>query len=101
DWAQLALLAKLSYNNRIYSSTQYSHFMLDCSQHLRLHFESVTYMTFPAADQFVKDMKEAEAEAESVLRKAADEMAKFYDWKRSPATPYYNGDLVRVSAKNI
>jgi len=52
-------------------------------------------------DTFVKNMEEARKEAESALKKAADDMAKFYDRHRGIPTEYKVGDMVWLDGKNL
>ena len=53
------------------------------------------------ASDFAKQIKQAEEEAKSALRKAADDMARFYDAHRSEAPEYTAGDQVWLDAHNI
>ena len=46
-------------------------------------------------------MKDTLDEAKAALVKSKDEMAKYYDWKRTPALDYQPGDRVYLDASDI
>ena len=46
-------------------------------------------------------MKDTLDEAKAALVKSKDNMAKYYDWKRTPAPDYQPGDRVYLDASDI
>ena len=60
---------------------------------LRSHLESV--------NEFKEWMADALMEAKAALSKSKDEMAKYYDQRRTPAPEYQPGDKVYLDASDI
>jgi len=54
-----------------------------------------------SVEKFVEVMKRTREDAESVLKKAADDMKKYYDWKRGKTPHYALGEKVWLDASNI
>ena len=86
DWDNLLSFTEFQYNNHIHSTTQNIPFFLDTGQipHMgfkpdqcRSHVESV--------NEFKERMEDALNEAKAALVKSKDDMAKYYDWRRTPA----------------
>jgi hypothetical protein len=101
DWYEWIALAEFTYNNRIHSTTHHSPFELDMGQHPRIGTEPRRETRVEAVDQYVQRMKAATEEAKSALRKAADDMARFYDRHKQEAPTYQVGDKVWLDATNI
>ena len=59
----------------------------------RSHIESV--------NEFKMRMEDALNEAKAALVKSKDDMAKYYDWRRTPAPEYQPGDKVYLDASDI
>jgi len=101
DWVEWLALAEFSYNNRVQASTRQTPFMLNNGRHPRMGTEPLKDGKIDTADTFVKNMEEARKEAESALKKAADDMAKFYDRHRGIPTKYKVGDMVWLDGKDL
>jgi hypothetical protein len=101
DWAEWLPIAEFAYNNRIHSATRQTPFRLDSGQDPRLGSEPIRTGTVEAASDFAKRIKSAEEEAKSALKKAAEDMARYYDAHRSEAPEYSIGDLVWLDARDI
>jgi hypothetical protein len=54
-----------------------------------------------AVDEYIKCMKEVRSNTESALRKAAEDMVKYYDAGRQEAPEYQVGDKVWLDASDI
>ncbi|KAG6867168.1 hypothetical protein C0993_006075, partial [Termitomyces sp. T159_Od127] len=54
-----------------------------------------------AVNKFVDQMKVAQEEATAALEKANDDMAQYYDHKRTPVPKYQPRDQVYLDASNI
>ena len=59
----------------------------------RSHVESV--------NEFKEQMENVLKEAKVALVKSKDDMAKYYDWRRTPAPDYQPGDRVYLDTSNI
>ena len=89
DWDDLLPLAEFQYNNHVHSATQNIPFLLDTGRvpcmgfeldQCRSHVESV--------NKFKERMENALGEAKAALVKSKDDMAKYYDQRRTPAPDY-------------
>jgi hypothetical protein len=101
DWQEWLPLAEFAYNNKVHVSTQQTPFYLNAGQHPRMGFEPIRKSKVEAAEDFTKQMKGIHEEAKSALTKAADEMKRFADHRRSKAPKYKVGDLVWLDANDI
>src|ERR1700678_4855781 len=54
-----------------------------------------------SVNEFKERMKDALQEAKAALAKSKDDMAKYYNWRRTPAPDYKPGDKVYLGASNI
>jgi len=102
DWLPLLPLAEFSYNNHIHSSTQQTPFLLDTGQHLRMGFEPHQPPSqVEAVNEFTDRMKDTLEEAKSALAKAKDDMAQYYNRRRSPVPTFSPGDKVYLDSEDI
>src|SRR6202522_3595950 len=102
DWDELLLFAEFQYNNHIHSATQQVPFLLDTGQVPRMGFEPGQRRShLENVNEFKDRMKEAMDEAKGALRKSKDDMARYYDRKRTPAPEYQPGDKVYLDASDI
>src|SRR5437016_2543538 len=89
NWYSLLPLAEFSYNNHVHSSTQQTPFLLDTGRHPRMGFEPHQPPSkVEAVNEFTDRMKSALEEAKSALAKAKDDMARYYNQRRTPAPVY-------------
>jgi hypothetical protein len=102
DWYSLLPLAEFSYNNHVHSSTQHTPFLLDTGRHPRMGFEPHQPPSkVEAVNEFTDRMKNTLEEAKSALAKAKDDMARYYNQRRTPAPTYEPGDKVYLDASDI
>jgi len=102
DWYTLLPLAEFSYNNHIHSSTQQTPFLLDTSQHPRMGFEPHQPPSrFEAVNEFTDRMKDTLEEAKLALAKAKDDMARYYNRRRSPTPSFSPSDMVYLDSEDI
>ena len=101
DWADLLLMAEFQYNNHIHASAQTTPFLLDTGRHPCMGFEVRNPSRVEAVNDFVGRMKSAMEEARSAIAKAKDDMAKYYNHRRTPAPEFKPGDKVFVDASDI
>ena len=63
--------------------------MLDTGRHPRMGFEPTARPSEnETAQEFFDRMKESNEEAKAALAKAKDDMARYYDQRRTPAPEY-------------
>ena len=102
DWDELLPIAKFQYNNHIHSMTQNIPFLLDTGCIPRMGFEpDQCQSNLESVNEFKEWMESALKEAKVALAKSKDNMAKYYDWKRTPAPDYQPGDRVYLNASDI
>ena len=102
DWDDLLPEAEFQYNNHVHSATQQTPFMLDTGRHPRMGFEPAPRQSAnETAQEFFDRMKESNEEAKAALAKAKDDMARYYDQRRTPAPEYRPGDKVYLDASDI
>jgi len=102
DWYSLLPLAEFSYNNHVHSSTQQTPFLLDTGRHPRMGFEPHQPPSrVEAVNEFTDRMKTTLEEAKAALVKAKDEMARYYNRRRTPAPVFAPGDQVYLDATDI
>ena len=88
-------LAEFQYNNHTHSATQQTPYMLDTGQHPQMGFEPDQPDSHVEMVNESKDCMEASLEeAKSVLAKAKDYMARYYNQCQPPAPEYHIGDWV-------
>jgi hypothetical protein len=101
DWSEWLPLAEFAYNNRIHSSTRMTPFELDNGQHPRLGVEPRRETKVEAVREHIDQIKEMIVEAQSALKRAAEDMARFHDAKRGKPTTFKVGDMVWLDSSNI
>jgi len=102
DWYDLLPLAEFQYNNHIHSATQYPPFLLDTRRLPRMGFEPRQNPSgLETVNEFMERMRTAIEEAKSVIRKAQDNMKRYYDRRRTPAPVFNPGDKVFLDASDI
>ena len=102
DWDDLLPFAEFQYNNHIHSATQNIPFLLDTGRIPQMGFEPNQQRShLKSVNKFKEQMEDAQKEAKVALAKSKDDMAKYYDWRRTPAPDYQPGDKVYLDASNI
>ena len=94
--------AEFQYNNHVHTATQAVPFLLDTGQIPQMGFEpDQQWSHIESINEFKEWMKDTLDEAKAALVKSKDEMAKYYDWKRTLAPDYQPGDRVYLDASDI
>jgi len=102
DWVGLLPFAEFQYNNQVHSSTQHPPFLLDTRRVPRMGFEPDQPRSRMESVNECKDrMTDSLEEAKVALAKSKDDMALYYNQKRTPAQEFKAGDMVFLDASDI
>ena len=102
DWDDLLPFAEFQYNNHVHSAMQNIPFFLDTGWTPHMGFEQDQRQSHvESVNEFKTRMEDALNEAKAALVKSKDDMAKYYDQRRTPAPEYQPGDKVYLDASDI
>jgi hypothetical protein len=102
NWDTLLPLGEFAYNNHVHSSTQHSPFFVDTGRHPRMGFEPAQRPSkLEAVNEFTNRMKSTLDEARAALAKSKDDMARYYNQRRTPAPTFAVGEKVYLDASDI
>jgi len=102
DWYDLLPMAEFQHNNHIHSATQQPPFLLDTGRLPHMGFEPRQNPSgLETVNEFMERMRTTIEEAKSVIRKAQDDMKKYYDQRRTPALVFKPGNKVFLDASDI
>jgi RNase H-like domain found in reverse transcriptase/Reverse transcriptase (RNA-dependent DNA polymerase)/Integrase zinc binding domain/Chromo (CHRromatin Organisation MOdifier) domain/Retroviral aspartyl protease len=102
DWDTLLPLAEFAYNNHTHSATQHTPFFVDTGRHPRMGFEpNQPPSKVEAVNVFAERMKSTLEESRAALAKSKDDMARYYNQRRTPAPKFEVGDKVFLDATDI
>jgi len=80
DWYDLLPMAEFQHNNHVHSATQQPPFLLDTGHIPRMGFEPrQNYSELEMVNEFTERMRMAIEEAKSTIRKAQEDMKRYYD----------------------
>ena len=99
DWTEWLLIAEFTYNNRIYSSTGQSPFMVNLGRHPNTGREiKEPTRELPGVEQFVEKIKEVWARVKRALEKTNEAMKRKWDAGKRKEVTWKEGDLVWLDA---
>jgi len=102
DWYNLLLMAEFQHNNHVHSATQQPLFLLDTGRLSRMGFEPRQNPSgLETVNEFMERMRTAIDEAKSAIRKAQDDMKRYYDRRRTLALVFKPGDKVFLDVSDI
>jgi len=102
DWYDLLPMAEFQHNNHVYSTTQQTPFLLNTGRLPRMGFKPRQNSSgLETVNEFMERMRTAIKEAKSTIRKAQDDMKRYYDRQRTPAPVFKPGDKVFLDASDI
>jgi len=102
DWYDLLPMAEFQHNNHVHSATQQPPFLLDTGRVPRMGFEPrQNHFDLEMVNKFTERMRAAIDEAKSAIRKAQDDMKRYYDQRRTLAPVFKPGDKVFLDASDI
>jgi len=95
-------MAEFQHNNHVHSATQQPPFLLDTRRVPHMGFEPrQNHSGLETVNEFMERMRAAIDEAKSAIRKAQDDMKRYYDRRRTPAPVFKPGDKVFLDASDI
>jgi len=95
-------MVEFQHNNHVHSATQQPLFLLNTGWLPRMGFEPRQNPSgLETVNEFTERMRMAIEEAKSMIRKAQDDMKKYYDRRRTPALVFKPGDKVFLDASDI
>jgi len=102
DWYDLLPIAEFQHNNHVHSATQQPPFLLDMGRISRMGFEPrQDPSSLEMVNEFTKRMESTTKEAKSTIRKAQEDMTRYYNRRRSLAPMFQPGDWVYLDASDI
>ena len=102
DWDDLLPFIEFQYNNHIHLATQNIPFLLDTGRIPWMGFEPSQWRShLESINEFKEWIEDALKEAKAALAKCKDDMAKYYNWRRTSAPDYQPGDKVYLDASDI
>jgi len=102
DWYDLLPIAEFQHNNHVHSATQQPPFLLDTGRIPCMGFEpSQVPSGLETVNEFTERMKSATEEAKSAIRKAQEDITRYYNRRRTPAPVYKPGDRVYLDTSDI
>jgi len=102
DWYNLLSMAEFQHNNHVHSTTQQPPFLLDTRRIPRMGFEPrQNHSNLEMVNEFMERMRMAIEEVKSAIRKAQEDMKRYYDRCRTPAPVFNPGDKVFLNASDI
>src|ERR1700761_3855867 len=102
DWDDLLPFVEFQYNNHVHSAMQNVPFFLDTGWTPRMGFEPDQHRSqVESVNEFKTRMEDALNKAKVALTKSKDDMAKYYDQRRTPAHKYQPSDKVYLDASDI
>jgi len=102
NWVGLLPFAEFQYNNQVHSSTQHPPFLLNTGHVPRMGFElDQPRSRMESINEFKDQMTDSLEEAKAALAKSKDDMALYYNRKRTPAQEFKAGDMVFLDASDI
>jgi len=102
NWYDLLPITEFQHNNHVHSVTQQPLFLLDMGRIPRMGFEPrQDPSSLETVNKFTKRMESATKEAKSAIRKAQEDMMRYYNQRRSPAPVFQPGDQVYLDVSDI
>jgi len=95
-------MVEFQHNNHVHSTTQQPLFLLDTGRIPHMGFKlRQNHSNLEIVNKFMERMRMAIKEAKSAIRKAQDDMKRYYDRRRTPAPVFKPGDKVFLDASDI
>lgn len=100
NWDELLIDAEVAYNSAPHSTTTFSPYFLNYGMHPRtIPIDAATSIS-PAADDFLRTIRQAQQKACKAIANAQESMQKYANRSRTPCSMNV-GDLVLLSTRNL
>lgn len=101
DWHEWLPTAKFAHNDHIHLSTKTTPFMADMGHHPNKGTAPKLPLNNPSAQEFANNMKKVCKEVRSALKKANEDMTKYYNKKHTESYNFNVSDKVWLEGINI
>lgn len=101
DWVDWLAIQEFCYNNRVSSATGYSPFFMESGRNPNMGFNPSRHSRNMDAQKFFEGMKQAHEDAEAAMRKAKEDMKRWYDRKARDDPGYKVGEKVWLETTNL
>ena len=101
DWDQWLPTAEFVLNDREHTATKTTPFFADNGRHPYKGTAPKMTSKNQTAQEFADGMKKVREEVGAALKKAAEDMKKYYDRKRTETVEYKPGDMVWLEGTNL
>jgi len=102
NWYDLLPITEFQHNNHVHSVMQQPPFLLDMGRIPRMGFKPrQNPSNLETVNKFTKRMESATEEAKSTIRKAQENMMRYYNRRRSPTPVFKPRDWVYLDASDI
>jgi len=102
NWYDLLPLAEFQHNNHVHSTTQQPLFLLDTRKLSHIGFEPQQNLSsLETVNEFMERIKTVIEEAKSAIRKAQDNMKRYYNQQRTLVPVFKPGDKVFLDTSDI
>lgn len=101
DWVEWLSMCEFAYNNHQHASSNQTPFFLNYGHHPRMGTELNRNTKFQSIDEFTFKMDLIRKDAAAALRRAAEDMKRYYDQGVKEAPEYKEGDRVWLEGTNI
>jgi len=101
DWLEWLVLAEFVVNNKVHTAIKVLPFIAGYGRELRIGGNIRKKEKVEKATEFVERMKKVHEEAETVLKKAQEDMKRQADRERKETEDWKKGDKVMLSTKDL
>ena len=101
DWLEWLVLAEFAVNNKVYTATKVSPFMVNYRKEVRIGGDIRKKGKVGSAIEFIERMKKVHKEAEAALKKTQEKIKRYADRNRKEMEKWKKEDKVLLSTKNL
>jgi len=102
DWYDLLPMVEFQHNNHVHSATQQPLFLLNTGRIPHMGFKpQQNHSDLETVNEFTERMRMAIEETKSAIRKAQDDMKRYYNRRRTPVPVFKPGNKVFLDTLDI